>query len=450
MVKKYKLVAIIAGVILCLLGGAAYYLKPVTVAVKTITSENLQQTVIEDGEIKPVDSYAIFSEVAGNIETIYVKDGQWVKEGDPLLKLNTDALELNKSILEERLDATILSLESQLDQLRNELAGVEQQHLLMSQQLDTELDNQTLILEDLNRQKMLADQDLEEGQVLFKEGGLSEDLLNTLDEVVKSLNSQIQQLENGINSSKQQMASEETSYKSNQSFLTTQIALLEGQIDASSGEINMEVIEGELTLMNDQIEKSLITAKKDGQVTEFLLEEGMSVGLGTLICNLINEEQKIDSYIYWEDALYLEEGMEVIIRYQRREQKVEVPGKITYISPTAYKQVSALGLEEERVKVEIQSDEVLEGMKPGYKVDIIYRLMSINDVFTVPETAVMKIDGQDAVYVIEDDKVVAKEINKGIEIEKDIVISGEVNEGDRVIVELDLENYSEGQRVKAK
>lgn len=450
MVKKYKLVAIIAGIIICMIGGVAYYLKPVTVAVKTITNETLQQTVIEDGEIKPVDSYAIFSEVAGTIETIHVKDGQWVKGGDPLLKLNTDSLELNKSILEARLGATVLSLKSQLDQLRNEHDNVEQQHLQMSQQLETELNNQTLMLEDMNRQSAQAEKDLEEGQVLYKEGALSEDLLIALDEGVKSLNSQIQQLENGISSLRQQMTSEATSYQSSRSFLTTQIDLLEGQIASGSGEINIEFIEGELILLNDQIEKSLITAKKDGQVTELLLEEGMSIGPGTPICNLIDEEQKIDSYIYWEDALYLEEGMEVIIRYQSREHKEEVPGKITYISPTAYKQVSALGLEEERVKVEIQSDIILEGMKPGYKVDIIYQLMSVDDVYTVPETAVMKVDGQDAVYVLEDNKVVIKEVKKGIEIDKDIVVSGEVKEGDQVIVELDLENYKEGQRVKAK
>ncbi|MCL2889895.1 MAG: efflux RND transporter periplasmic adaptor subunit, partial [Alphaproteobacteria bacterium] len=98
-----------AGVIVILIG-AAYILTPSNrgapqFATTPVTRGTLRQVVTATGEIRPVNTIRVGSQVSGIIEDIFVDFNDVVKKGDVLLKIDP-------SVLQARVDETRAALES--------------------------------------------------------------------------------------------------------------------------------------------------------------------------------------------------------------------------------------------------------------------------------------------------------------------------------------------------
>src|SRR5580658_1904664 len=85
---------IIAGVALVLLVlGASFFRKhdpPVIVQTDKVVRRNLTEIVVANGKIQPVVQVTISPEVSGEIIELPVHEGQQVKKGDLLVKINPD------------------------------------------------------------------------------------------------------------------------------------------------------------------------------------------------------------------------------------------------------------------------------------------------------------------------------------------------------------------------
>ena len=60
--------------------------SPAVTVVKVETRKELRSTVTSSGEVRPVQFMNLTSEVQGRIEDIYVKEGDHVTKGQPLVK----------------------------------------------------------------------------------------------------------------------------------------------------------------------------------------------------------------------------------------------------------------------------------------------------------------------------------------------------------------------------
>ena len=83
--------------LLALLGGGGYFWKkrnaqekPTNVEVEEVTRRDITESVVATGFIHPVTKVVINPEVAGEIVSLPVKEGQVVKEGDVLVKIKED------------------------------------------------------------------------------------------------------------------------------------------------------------------------------------------------------------------------------------------------------------------------------------------------------------------------------------------------------------------------
>src|SRR5437868_15529292 len=68
---------------------------PEVTVVKVDKKPELRSTVTASGEVRPVQFMNLTSEVQGRIEDIYVKEGDHVTKGQPLVKLDPNQLESN-------------------------------------------------------------------------------------------------------------------------------------------------------------------------------------------------------------------------------------------------------------------------------------------------------------------------------------------------------------------
>src|SRR6059058_5600523 len=61
---------------------------PEVTVVKVETRKELRSTVTSSGEVRPIQFMNLTSEVQGRIEEIYVKEGDQVHKGQPLVRLD--------------------------------------------------------------------------------------------------------------------------------------------------------------------------------------------------------------------------------------------------------------------------------------------------------------------------------------------------------------------------
>ena len=89
------------GIVLALAAGTgAYYQrkreKPITIQTEKVARRNLTEIVVANGKIQPVLAVKISPEVSGEIIELPVKEGQFVKKGDLLLRIKPDTYLANK------------------------------------------------------------------------------------------------------------------------------------------------------------------------------------------------------------------------------------------------------------------------------------------------------------------------------------------------------------------
>ena len=103
-------------------------------SVETIQKSFFQEFIAINGNVRPMRTIALVAIVGGIVQEKYLEDGAFVKQGDPLLKLSNQDLQLDFMNRET-------ALLDQLNNLRNTRISMEQNHLkLMQQLLDMEND----------------------------------------------------------------------------------------------------------------------------------------------------------------------------------------------------------------------------------------------------------------------------------------------------------------------
>src|SRR5215470_15167130 len=91
---------------------------PEVTVVKAEKRPELRSTVTSSGEVRPIQFQNLTSEVQGRIEDIYVKEGDLVKKGQPLVKLDPNQLQSST-------DAQLAALQSAQDDVRVDKSQVE-------------------------------------------------------------------------------------------------------------------------------------------------------------------------------------------------------------------------------------------------------------------------------------------------------------------------------------
>src|SRR5947207_1122308 len=104
-----------AGVLLLLIVVATIFATrkdtPEVTVVKVATRPELRSTVTSSGEVRPIQFMNLTSEVQGRIQEIYVKEGDQVKKGQPLVRLDPTQLESNA-------EAQLAALQTSQDEIR--------------------------------------------------------------------------------------------------------------------------------------------------------------------------------------------------------------------------------------------------------------------------------------------------------------------------------------------
>ena len=184
-------------------------------------------------------------------------------------------------------------------------------------------------------------------------------------------------------------------------------------------------------------EKVIIHSPIDGQVLAIHQESEVTVQAGQVLLDIGNAKLlEVEVEVLSADAVKIQSGM--LVEFNRWGGDQPLNGQVRLIEPVGFTKVSALGVEEQRVKIIIDITSPIEQwsrLGDGYRVDTQFILWQGQNILQAPENALFRQGEEWAVFLANKDH--SAELRKVILGKRSglyaQIISG-LNEGDVIIL----------------
>ncbi|MBK8467252.1 MAG: efflux RND transporter periplasmic adaptor subunit [Chloracidobacterium sp.] len=414
--KSKIIIGVSAGLLLLIIIIASVFATrsdtPEVTVVKLERRKELRSTVTSSGEVRPIQFMNLTSEVQGRIEEIYVKEGDHVTKGQPLVKLDPNQLQSNT-------DAQLAALQGAQDEVRisqsqviaaqNAYAQSQQQMNVAQVAVDsarqgvitaqTDVDKAQVELNAANREFKRNAQLLESGVIARQIYDAAKDrvdnakvLLETakanLDSrklSIKDATARVNQQAVAVKDARRAVDTANLSVESSQSRANQQSATLRGQRNQRDKTLQVAPING-------------VIAEIPSKVGTFAVAGLSTTALLTIAdMSSINVEVKVD-----ETSIdKVEVGQKAKIKVDAFGDK-EILGQVTQKTPLAVgKSQTSGGLstninvqeaKEFRVVIELMdlTEEIRNGLRPGMSATAEITTKTVNEVVAVPLQAVIE------------------------------------------------------------
>lgn len=449
---------------------------PEVTVVKVETRKELRSTVTSSGEVRPIQFMNLTSEVQGRIEEIYVKEGDHVTKGQPLVRLDPLQLQSNTDAQTAAFQAAqdeIRISQSQVTAAQNQLGQSQQQYNIALVAIEsarqavitaqTDVDRATVEFNAAKRELTRNQQLLESGVVSRQIYDESKDRVESATAALNTAKSNLNARQLGIKDAQTRLAQQNVALRDSRRAVDT--ANLSVNSSQSRANQSAAVLRGQKT----QRDKTLQVAPIDGVIAEipskvgtFAVANLSSTALMTIAdMSTINVEVKVD-----ETSIdKVEVGQKAKIKVDAFGDK-EIAGEVIQKTPLAMgKSQTSGGLstninvqEAKEFKVVIRMnelpDEVKSGLRPGMSATAEITTKTVESVLAVPLQSVIekKPEGQPSplpgdgapapgekpkmitgVFILDGNKAKFVEVTTGIIGESDRQIITGLKEGDEVI-----------------
>ncbi|MCE3004912.1 MAG: HlyD family efflux transporter periplasmic adaptor subunit, partial [Xanthomonadaceae bacterium] len=185
-----------------------------------------------------------------------------------------------------------------------------------------------------------------------------------------------------------------------------------------------------------------------GVVVRRHLESAVPVAAGTAVLELGDPRAlEVEVEALSTDAVRLRAGQAA--RILRWGGEGALDARVQRVEPGGFTKVSALGVEEQRVRVILDFDAPAErwaALGDGYRVEVEFIAWQGEDVLQVPAPALFRLDGRWHVYVDDDGRARARAVEIGERSAEAAQVLSGLAAGERVVVYPD-ERIADGVRV---
>lgn len=392
MKKKKYLFALLAIIVLFI--AASLFLREQGDQLKTsqVKSGSIKKTIEERGTVFSKRVNTFYSDMSRKVESLHYSVGDRVIKGDVILTYeNNYDLEIDR--INKQIEAIIASY--------NEIVkGADFE----------EISNLKLNISTIEANLAFAKSNFEKIETLYNNNAVSQleydeakNNLTVLENLLQEANNNYNKVIQGVSSNVKKQ--------------------YEAQIDEAV--VQKQILEKNL-------EQSSIKAEFDGVITELNVHQGGMTRTGVPVVE-IQDDSNLGIYVevLAEDAQELMRGMDFNI--------VDDYGKvietilISRIYPKAQSKVSDLGVEQKRVRVEADLNDI--NYKLGSEVDIEIVLQEKNNVLLVDKDAVYEKENKKYVTIVDGNKQTEVEIITGLEDDTHVEVLSGLNENDIVLME---------------
>ncbi|MFN2454080.1 MAG: HlyD family secretion protein [Pyrinomonadaceae bacterium] len=452
--------------------------EPEVTTVKVETRPELRSTVTASGEVRPIRFIKLTSEVAGRIEEIYVKEGDQVRQGQPLVRLDPTQLQSNQEAQAAGVQASLSDVQNARTQVlaaENAVAQA-QQGLTVSEAAvsqarqgiittQTSVDRAQVDLNTAQRELKRTTELIESGVASRSEYDTARDRVEQAQVALRTAQAQLQA---------QKLAVQEAQARANQQRVAvrdSRTGVQRAQASVASSEARANQQQAILRGSSNQRAKATQVAPLTGvvadlptRVGEFAVASLSSTPLMTIAdMSTINVEVNVDE----TEIANVEVGQQAKIKVDAFGER-EIVGVVTQKNPLAISKSSTTGglsqqintqeAKEFRVIIELRDapDEVRNGLRPGMSATAAITTKTKQNVIAVPLQAIVekqpppaasptagsapaptpldKPKNTKGVYVLQaNNKVKFVEVTTGITGESDIEITSGVQPGMEII-----------------
>lgn len=329
--------------------------KPIPVDFGTVQQGPMEVTIVEEGRTSVRETYIVSTPVAGRLLRVRVHPGDGVTSGETVV---ARMLPTNPAVLDSR------TREQAVAAVEAASAAVQ----LARASLEAALANEEL-----------ANSEVERSRALFDSGIASK---ATLDRA-----------ESAWRASRASRATSEASIAMREAELANAQAILVGQDDLGS------------TGANSNLPEIPLLSPIDGRILQVFQESETVLPAGAPIMEIgdIASDLEVIVNLISSDAVRVSVGDTVILRDWGQDN--ELIGAVTRVDPFGVTKASALGIEEQRVRVEIEIQSPPEdraGLGHGYRLEAAIVVWQAEDVLSVPTSALFRTNGDWSVFKVTD------------------------------------------------
>lgn len=421
---------ILGGLIVAVLAAVAVYTlmpQPMPVEFGTVEKRTVREYITEEAKIRLADEYLIDAPVSGTAFAIEREVGDFVKQGDVLMRMDTLALEQQILGLEARIRQS-RAQESSVDVLKPKEEDLSSAEMRVKEATDA--------LEMTERERRIvainfdeAEKEYARARKLVGEGVASQSMLDEAERIYKGLQQQIARADIAASAARKGLE-----------LAKLASSRVEGSVDDNeymrdvySAEV--EYLEAQKAILENDLARMVITAPVSGPILEKYLDSQRVIMAGTPLLKMGDlNSMDIECDVLSEEVPRISLGDPVEI-YGKALQGVTLAGKVKRIYPSAFRKISALGIEQQRVKVLIEYDVQSAELLTGTRVDLRIITEQAEDALAVPERATFRAEGKWYVFAVKSGRAVLNEVKVGLKNDEWSQIEDSLQAGDVIVAE---------------
>ena len=430
MKKRVVIVGSILVVVLAVVGVVALQsgLDVDTVAVE---SQTVCDTVTEKGVMETGTAVTQAAQVTGTVLEVCVQGNQPVQVGDVLLRIDTTDLEQEKAVQQSVLQGYQAQL--QQAQLGTAMTVAPAEYVAqLREQVDVCQNNY-----------QTAERLYQNQQALYELGGVSALELENSQTAWLQAKEQFTEAQQRYENRSKRLQALQSAGGSNvdEDFYNSIIQQAQSAVDSQQ----QLVQQLDLSLV-----RCAVTASTTGFVTQLPVKNATQVQAGEPVAVILGQQETLAAFeILTSEAPLLHVGDAVTLTYQLRSGDETLQGTIAQIYDFAQQGVSALGLEEHRVKVLVAVENAAQqNLKDGYEIQGTFQLYQKDDVLAVPNSALFESDGQWYVFLVQNQKVVQTPVEIGYQAVTGTEIKSGLQAGDLIVQNANTEGLVDGVKVR--
>ncbi|MDX1780038.1 MAG: HlyD family efflux transporter periplasmic adaptor subunit [Thalassovita sp.] len=403
--KKYtrRIISLVAAVSVAVALTYAFWPRPALVDLGHVSEGPMRVTINEEGRTQVHDPYTVSTPIAGRLLRLEVEPG--------------DEVVAQKTVVARMLPTTPAALDARSrEQARANVTAAEAALRVAEAALNT-----------ARADRDLAESNLERTQKLYDSGISSRAALDNAARAARAANAALDTARAAISMRVAELDNAEAA-------LLTFDGLGADPAGAASDDIHP------------------ILAPVSGRILQVLQRSEITLPAGTPVLEIgdIRNDLEVVAEMLSTDAVRIAPGDAVIIDQWGGDTPLN--GTVARIDPRGFTKVSALGVEEQRVRVTIRftdPPEARAGLGHGFRVEVRVVTWASDSALIVPAGALFRQGAGWAIFVVEDDiaraHTVEIEANNGLQA----AITDRVAAGDTIVL-YPPAGLEDGQRVKQR
>ena len=422
------------------LGLVVFALRPTPIAVDLgeVQQGTLLNTVDAEGKTRVRDRFIIAAPVSGRLARIDLESGDSLQKGTVVAQI--DSLPLNTEVQ---------AAQARLRELRAQLAGVETQRTKPAALAQAEAQINAAIAAQRQAEAkyqetqailIQATRDRERAQALVAAGAQSRKVREDAELAETRRQQEVEAAQRQVEAALSNVAAA----RKNLAVLQAEQQDPDYLIDVYRAQIASA--EADLTKLTDEAQRTTVKTPAAGSVLRVMQKSARFVQAGEPLLEVGNAAQlELVVDILSTDAVKVKPGALIQIEHWGGEEPLQA--KVRYVEPSAFTEVSALGVEEQRVNVIADFVNPPQSLGDGYRVEA--RIVTWEGkVLKVPLSALFRCNEQAwCTFVNEDGKAQQRQVVIGQRNDLEAAVEQGLTVGERVILH-PTEQVTEGQSIR--